>query len=64
MTTHVTTEIASQPDCWRTAMALDPAGLPKPGEHVAVVGCGTSLYIAQAYAVLREGSGQGETDAF
>ncbi|GAA1953099.1 SIS domain-containing protein [Kitasatospora viridis] len=64
MTTHVATEIASQPECWRTAMALEPAGLPKPGERVAVVGCGTSLYVAQAYAVLREAAGLGETDAF
>ncbi|MFE9424810.1 SIS domain-containing protein [Kitasatospora sp. NPDC006697] len=62
--THVATEIASQPDCWRRATELEPAGLPATGERVAVVGCGTSLYIAQAYAVLREGSGQGETDAF
>ncbi|MBK3587617.1 sugar isomerase, partial [Streptomyces sp. MBT57] len=30
----------------------------------AVVGCGTSYFMAQAYAALREGSGQGETDAF
>ncbi|MFE0463019.1 SIS domain-containing protein [Kitasatospora sp. NPDC058965] len=62
--THVATEIASQPQCWRTAMALQPAGLPVAGERVAVVGCGTSLYMAQAYAVLREEAGLGETDAF
>lgn len=29
-----------------------------------MVGCGTSYFMAQAYAALREGSGQGETDAF
>jgi fructoselysine-6-P-deglycase FrlB-like protein len=29
-----------------------------------VVGCGTSLFVARAYAVLRERAGQGETDAF
>ncbi|AUG81978.1 sugar isomerase [Kitasatospora sp. MMS16-BH015] len=62
--THVTTEIASQPDCWHTAMSLRPAGLPTTGERVAVIGCGTSLYMAQAYAVLREQAGEGETDAF
>lgn len=61
---HVADEIASQPQCWRRAMEPAPAGLPEPGERVAVVGCGTSLYIAQAYAALRESSGQGETDAF
>ncbi|WP_299538548.1 SIS domain-containing protein [uncultured Streptomyces sp.] len=63
----VETETASQPSCWRRAAAL--AGdheetLPAAGERVAVVGCGTSFYMAQAYASLREGSGQGETDAF
>jgi fructoselysine-6-P-deglycase FrlB-like protein len=60
-------EIASQPDCWRRAAALLPevAGLlPATGERVAVVGCGTSWFIAQAYAVARESAGQGETDAF
>jgi fructoselysine-6-P-deglycase FrlB-like protein len=62
--THVATEIASQPACWRKAMALQPDGLPRAGERVAVVGCGTSLYMAQAYAVLREQAGLGETDAF
>lgn len=64
-------EIASQPDCWRRAIALagDPEGpvreaLPRRGERVAVVGCGTSWFIAQSYAALREAAGQGETDAF
>ncbi|PRY38633.1 SIS domain-containing protein [Umezawaea tangerina] len=66
---HTTVEIASQPDCWRRAaeVAADPAtarALPRRGERVAVVGCGTSLFMAQAYARLREDAGQGETDAF
>ncbi|MEV4376045.1 sugar isomerase [Streptosporangium sp. NPDC049644] len=64
---HVLREIASQPECWRRALELgaaSPAGLPEAGERVAVIGCGTSLYMAQSYAVLRERSGQGETDAF
>jgi fructoselysine-6-P-deglycase FrlB-like protein len=68
---HTETEIASQPDCWRRAIELarDPDGpvpgaLPRAGERVAVVGCGTSWFIAQAYAALREAGGQGETDAF
>ena len=34
------------------------------GDRVAVIGCGTSFYMAQAYATLREAAGQGETDAF
>ncbi len=60
-------EITSQPDCWRRAatVAGDVAGLlPAPGERVAVVGCGTSWFIAQSYAAAREACGQGETDAF
>ncbi|MFJ9103029.1 SIS domain-containing protein [Streptomyces sp. LUP47B] len=64
-------EIATQPDCWRQAVALAQrpdgpvsASLPRPGERVAVVGCGTSWFIAQAYAALRESGGHGETDAF
>ena len=57
-------EIASQPECWRRAAATTVAGLPRPGERVAVAGCGTSLYMAQAYAALREAAGHGETDAF
>ena len=67
MTTHVETEIADQPACWQRAAELASTplpGLPEPGERVAVVGCGTSLFVAQAYASLREGAGLGETDAF
>jgi fructoselysine-6-P-deglycase FrlB-like protein len=60
-------EIASQPACWRRA--LGELGrwretLPRPGERVAAVGCGTSWFVAQAYAVLREQAGLGFTDAF
>ncbi len=60
-------EIASQPDLWRGAAARAlafEARLPPRGARVAVVGCGTSLHMAQAIAALRESSGQGETDAF
>jgi fructoselysine-6-P-deglycase FrlB-like protein len=60
-------EIASQPGCWLRAAGLAPAVagmLPARGERVAVVGCGTSWFIAQSYAALREASGEGETDAF
>lgn len=38
--------------------------LPAPGERVGVIGCGTSLYVARAYAFLREQAGQGITDAW
>jgi fructoselysine-6-P-deglycase FrlB-like protein len=62
---YVKAEIASQPDCWRQAAKLFEApGLPARGERVAVVGCGTSWFMGQAYATLRERSGQGETDAY
>ncbi|WP_328835667.1 sugar isomerase [Streptomyces europaeiscabiei] len=63
-------EITTQPECWRRAIELarrpDPAcaAMPRPGERVAVVGCGTSWFMAHAYAVLRESAGHGETDAF
>ncbi|WP_061299630.1 SIS domain-containing protein [Herbidospora cretacea] len=63
--THTESEIASQPACWaRAADLAADAPLPRPGERVAVVGCGTSWFVAQSYAALREGSGLGETDAF
>jgi fructoselysine-6-P-deglycase FrlB-like protein len=38
--------------------------MPRAGARVAVVGCGTSLFMAQAWAGLRESAGLGETDAF
>lgn len=65
--TYVAEEINSQPDLWRRAatQAAEVTGaLPRPGERVAVVGCGTSWFMAMAYAALREAAGQGETDAF
>ena len=60
-------EIVSQPAVWRRAAAL--AGsvapqLPPTGARLAVIGCGTSLYMAQAFATARETAGAGETDAF
>jgi fructoselysine-6-P-deglycase FrlB-like protein len=67
MTARVDAEIASQPDCWERA--IESAGkhadvLPAAGARVAVIGCGTSLHIAAAYAAAREGAGAGVTDAF
>src|SRR3954465_10281108 len=64
---HVDEEIASQPACWRRATELARTAamaLPRRGHRVAVIGCGTSWFIAQAYASLREAAGHGETDAF
>ena len=65
--TFVEDEIASQPACWASAVDLATSFrriLPQPGERVAVVGCGTSWYMAQCYAALRENAGLGQTDAF
>ncbi|MEW1860167.1 SIS domain-containing protein [Streptomyces sp. NPDC088194] len=62
-----TTEITTQPDCWQRAADLAPGQsgkLPARGERVAVIGCGTSWFMAQSYATLRESTGHGETDAF
>lgn len=64
---HVVAEIASQPECWSRAASLAPrvaGALPRPGERVAVVGCGTSWFVASSYAALREAAGHGETDAY
>jgi len=60
-------EISSQPQMWRQEADLLPQvarQLPAVGERVAIVGCGTSYFIAQAVAVARETAGHGETDAF
>lgn len=60
-------ELASQPLTWRKAAqaASDAADrLPKRGARLAIIGCGTSYFIAQAMAALREAAGHGETDAF
>ena len=65
--THLAVEIATQPANWmaaRNTAERFAAALPQAGEKVAVVGCGTSLYMAQAYAALREELGQGVTDAW
>ncbi len=66
---HVASEIAAQPETWRRAADLIARSratemLPRLGERVAVVGCGTSFFMAQSCAALREALGQGETDAF
>src|SRR5260370_42454172 len=64
---HTEREVASQPACWRRGgrLAADLARvLPARGERVAVAGCGTSWFMAQAYAAAREAAGHGETDAF
>lgn len=63
---HMREEVHSQPQTWATAAELktEQSLLPPAGARVAVVGCGTSWFMAQSYAALRESSGQGETDAY
>jgi fructoselysine-6-P-deglycase FrlB-like protein len=64
---YVTTEIRRQPEAWGQVLTLLPGVrdvLPRAGERVAVLGCGTSWFMAIAYAALREAAGEGETDAF
>ena len=66
-TPFVSTEIAAQPELWRqvsTRFAQYGGALPRPGQRGAVVGCGTSWFMAMAYAALREDLGHGLTDAF
>lgn len=59
-------EIASQPTIWRVALEqVDRATelLVRPGERMLVLGCGTSAFVAESFAALREGAGYGMTDA-
>src|SRR3954451_16741752 len=59
-------EVATQPTDWVRVAARVPelrSLLPASGERVAVVGCGTSFFMARAYAALRERSMNVVTDA-
>jgi glucosamine--fructose-6-phosphate aminotransferase (isomerizing) len=59
-------EIASQPVTWEAALARVPEvrdALVAPGERVLAIGCGTSAFVAESYARLREAAGAGWTDA-
>lgn len=62
---HLEQELRSQPDLWAKAATLTAAqaALPASGARVAVVGCGTSWFMAQSFAALREAGGHGVTDA-
>ena len=59
-------ELSSQPQTWAQAIsqARTEELLPADGQRVAVVGCGTSWFMAQSYAAAREAAGKGVTDAF
>jgi fructoselysine-6-P-deglycase FrlB-like protein len=59
-------EIASQPEVWQRGLAMAAearAALAAPGMRMLVLGCGTSWYMAESLAELREAAGLGETDA-
>jgi glucosamine--fructose-6-phosphate aminotransferase (isomerizing) len=61
-----TSEIMSQPDVWRRALSdLGDARrvFGRPGERILLLGCGTSEFISESLAVLRERAGLGESDA-
>jgi fructoselysine-6-P-deglycase FrlB-like protein len=60
-------EIASQPQVWEQAVELASSSrslMPSPSERVVALGCGTSWFVAQAYASRREELGFGVTDSF
>ncbi len=60
------TEIASQPTVWARALTDIPTAgaiFGRPGESVLVLGCGTSAFVAESLAILREQAGLGLTDA-
>lgn len=59
-----TTEIESQPAVWTEALLEeDRSAFGLPGERVLFLGCGTSAFVAESLAWLRERAGLGETDA-
>jgi fructoselysine-6-P-deglycase FrlB-like protein len=65
----ISEEIASQPETWFRATDLaaeSVLALPYPGDRVAALGCGTSWFMAQAYASRRAELhwALGVTDAF
>lgn len=67
MSAHANKEIFSQPEIWRQAIAAYQEFahlLPKKGERVAFVGCGTSWFMSMIAATRREELGLGESDAF
>ncbi|MFJ4263039.1 SIS domain-containing protein [Paenarthrobacter nicotinovorans] len=59
-------ELLSQPVVWQRAVEQANAEqlLPADGKRIAVIGCGTSWFMAQSYAAARESAGKGVTDAF
>lgn len=59
-------ELFSQPEIWERVIgdtAVNAEVLPKAGEPVLFIGCGTSYYIGESYARLRNAAGLGRTRA-
>jgi len=58
-------ELATQAEIWRQTAEFLPSVsqlLPQHGAKVAAVGCGSSWFMSQGYAAVRESAGNGETD--
>jgi fructoselysine-6-P-deglycase FrlB-like protein len=67
MMSYTSQELATQAETWTEAAALvarSTEALPRTGERVAMVGCGSAWNIGQVFAAAREAGGHGETDAF
>lgn len=63
--TFASDEIRSQPDVWRRAAALSrevTGAMPAVGARTLILGCGTSAFVAQSMAWLRELADGGDTD--
>jgi glucosamine--fructose-6-phosphate aminotransferase (isomerizing) len=61
-----TSEILSQPEVWRRSSAdLEHAAriFGDPGETTLFLGCGTSAFVSESLAILREQAGIGQSDA-
>ncbi len=59
-------EIMSQPTVWERALSdVSDARrvLGAPGERTLFLGCGTSAFVSESLAIIRERAGVGESDA-
>jgi glucosamine--fructose-6-phosphate aminotransferase (isomerizing) len=59
-------EIMSQPAVWERALSDASVArrvLGTPGERTLFLGCGTSAFVSESLAILRERAGLGESDA-
>lgn len=65
MTSVTRDEILSQPQVWRRALESVPSerAFGERGERVLFLGCGTSAFVAESLAELRERAGFGVSDA-